>query len=847
MSRLHEFCSPGSEVLQSLGRSEAAQVHSHTMKRLQVFPGALAASTLMVAACGGAGAPHAITTDSIPKEVVMPHTCAVRTKLLQARLPNEKTKTSDNRLLDTPRVFLAPPVRPIEEAFSRVAPSTVFVRVPGGFGSGVAIDDKGTILTNYHVVDAGRQPDFHFRVKVEFGAMTDTGRLVPTGMSVDGVVIKADPVRDLALVRVPSTPKSYIPVSLSPTDPRIGEAVLSLGQGGLGLMWGARSCHVANIGDQSASTSMFSGIDCSLQDPKLSKAESARKQAECEKSIKQMTADVDAQQQGLAVQTDCAIMPGDSGGPLVNTRGELVGLNQSVRRNAAIHVHLAEIREFLAQPTVEDLALPPDPFCEGSPNVSIQDVDGDGKGDVAIAADGTPSMVGGWGPRAFYFDLDEDAAMKAADAAMPYDAEVAVVSRGDDTWVWYDTDNDGVFDKLAIDEKDGDGLADRAYSLSAGGSVTEDKSLLGKKVLRDGVFSSEVQNARFGLLTKHFSGTKVADASLLQKASEIAIPDPYAIGTGDAYAMGEGEKTSEAVRVEGPLGSVVFIEGGDSLKGIKPGERVNDLVQQRKLKPAVVLIRRGQDGWAMYDTNNDGRAELVLEGDTGSSDGTMGPTELIARNAYVLGADGKRTPRPDQIGRRLVRQGLLPESLPRRDKLIRIIDMIGETVSNQEGEGSFVLPDSASLFRTTPPSFLSIAKFKERAAALTAKELRAMVVDIDGSTKDAVRIAPNDLFKRDKFGREFGFVESAGRRWYAYDLNGDTYWDLVLYVRRGEDKVSAAYRLPRGKDEAKYDATLVGGSPIRADLFAKPALRKIGAELIPLAIAALPPADDDDK
>lgn len=785
-------------------------------------------------------------TAQVPLEVSRTHTCAVRTKLLAARLPELKAPPSDNRLLDKPRVFLAPPVRPIEETFSRVAPSTVFVRVPGGFGSGVAIDDKGTIMTNFHVVEAGRQSDFHFRVKVEFGTMTDTGRIVPTGKSVDGVVIKADPVRDLALVRVSTAdvPKSFMPVSLSSADPRIGEAVLSLGQGGLGLMWGARSCHVANIGDQSASTSMFSGIDCTLQEPKLSTTERARKQAECEKSIKQMAAEVDAQQQGLAVQTDCAIMPGDSGGPLVNSRGELVGLNQSVRRNAAIHVHLAEIRAFLSTPVVDDLALPPDPFCEGAPNVSIQDVDGDGKGDVAIAGDGTPSLVGGWGARAFYFDLDEDASDKPENASMPYDAEVAVAARGDDTWVWYDSDNDGHFDQLLIDEKEGDGLAERAYKLGVDGNVTEEKTWVGKKVLRDGVFK-DAANARFGLLAKHFSGTRAADAALIAQAAEIAIPDPYAIGTGDAYAQGEGEKVADAVHVEGPLGTVTFIEAGDALKGIKPGDRVNDLVQQRKLKPAVALIRRGQDGWAMYDTNGDGRMDLVLEGDTGSSDGTQGPTELIARNAYSLGADGKRTPRPEQVGRRLVRLGLLAESLPRRDKLVRVMDMLGETVANQEGEGSFVLPDSASSFGASPASFLSLPKFPSRAVAKSSKELRAMVLDVDGSTKDAVRVPPQELFKRDKFGREFGYVESAGRRWYVYDTNGDTYWDLVLFVRRGEEKVSAAFRLPRGKDEARYDASLVGGAPVRADLFASPKVRKLGAELIPLAIAALPPADDD--
>ncbi len=801
----------------------------------------------MLVACGGAHTPNAVATDSVPHEHSRTLTCAVRTKLLSARLPNLKVSGSDNRLLDKPRVFLAPPVRPIEETFSRVAPSTVFVRVPGGFGSGVAIDDKGTILTNYHVVDAGRQQDFHFRVKVEFGTMTDTGRIVPTGKSVDGVVIKADPVRDLALVRVATSevPKSFMPVSLSPTDPRIGEAVLSLGQGGLGLMWGARSCHVANIGDQSTSTSMFSGIDCNLQDPKLTQTESARKKAECEKSIKQMAADVDAQQQGLAVQTDCAIMPGDSGGPLVNTRGELVGLNQSVRRNAAIHVHLAEIRAFLSTPVVDDLALAPDPFCEGAPNVSIQDVDGDGKGDVAIAADGTPSLVGGWGGRAFYFDLDEDADGKPENATMPFDAEVAVAARGDDTWVWYDTDNDGRFDQLVIDEKDGDGLAERGYKLSADGRVLVDNTLVGKKVLRDGVFLDNVQNARFGLLAKHFSGARVSDSSLLAKAAEIAIPDPYAIGTGDAYAQGEGEKVAETVHVEGPLGTVTFLEAGDSLKGIKPGDRVNDLVQQRKLKPVVALMRRGQDGWAMYDMDGDGRLDLVLEGDTGSSDGTQGPAELIARTAYSISADGKRTPKPEHVGRRLLRHGLLAESLPHRDRLIRALNMLGESVANQEGEGSFVLPDSAASFGSAAPSFLNLPKFSARAAARISKEQRAMVIDIDGNTKDAIRVPPQDLFKRDKFGREFGYVESAGRKWYVYDTNGDSYWDLVLFVRRGEDKVSAAFRLPRGKDEAKYDATLVGGSPVRADLFRPAKLRTLGAELIPLAIAALPPADDE--
>jgi S1-C subfamily serine protease len=153
---------------------------------------------------------------------------------------------------------------------------------PEGIGSGVIIDEEGYILTNFHVLRRAS------RVYVKLD---------------DGRVIEADPLvftthKDVALLKLRSKPGTKFPaIRLAKDDDLLlGETVLALGNPyGLG-------------------TAVTRGILSSK----------ARRPVEDNEPL--------STQDWL--QTDADINPGNSGGPLINLRGELIGINVAVYREA---------------------------------------------------------------------------------------------------------------------------------------------------------------------------------------------------------------------------------------------------------------------------------------------------------------------------------------------------------------------------------------------------------------------------------------------------------------------------------------------------------------------------------
>lgn len=179
------------------------------------------------------------------------------------------------------------PVAPgsVEEVAGSVLPSVVKVDVSGpagqGSGSGVILSTDGEILTNNHVVqgaDGGR-------IAVSF----DDGTTAPAQ------VVGTDPLTDLAVIRAEGA-SGLTPATIGSSEQLdVGEPVVAVGSP-FGL-----------------EATVTSGIVSALQRPVSVGGEG-----------------------GLAttypaIQTDAAINPGNSGGPLLNMRGEVVGVNSSIR------------------------------------------------------------------------------------------------------------------------------------------------------------------------------------------------------------------------------------------------------------------------------------------------------------------------------------------------------------------------------------------------------------------------------------------------------------------------------------------------------------------------------------
>jgi serine protease Do len=153
------------------------------------------------------------------------------------------------------------------------------VRQVNGMGTGIVIDPRGYILTNYHVVEGVS----NIQVSLSDGRNT-TARLV-----------SHDTKTDLAVIRVES--KESMPVIRLGTscDLMKGEQVIAIGN--------------AYGYEHTVTRGIISALHRNVQVS-------------------------DEQKYNDLIQSDASINPGNSGGPLLNINGEVIGINVAVRVGA---------------------------------------------------------------------------------------------------------------------------------------------------------------------------------------------------------------------------------------------------------------------------------------------------------------------------------------------------------------------------------------------------------------------------------------------------------------------------------------------------------------------------------
>ena len=145
-----------------------------------------------------------------------------------------------------------------------------------GAGSGFVIDDKGYVLTNFHVVEGAQS------IEVVLG---DQSRY-------PGKFVGADQRNDVALVKIDPKGKKLTALPLGDSSSiQIGQKVLAIGN---------------PFGFQSTlTTGVISALGRTVQTSQ--------------------TTFIDE-----AIQTDAAINRGNSGGPLINSHGEVIGINSAI-------------------------------------------------------------------------------------------------------------------------------------------------------------------------------------------------------------------------------------------------------------------------------------------------------------------------------------------------------------------------------------------------------------------------------------------------------------------------------------------------------------------------------------
>ncbi|MBM3990492.1 MAG: trypsin-like serine protease [Planctomycetes bacterium] len=155
------------------------------------------------------------------------------------------------------------------------------VEVPVGSGTGFLWDERGHIVTNFHVIEQQARESSYFV------------RLVGDETEYAAEVIGAAPHRDLAVLRLVE-PRALAarPIAVgSSRDLQVGQSVFAIGNP-FGL-------------DQTLTTGIISGLGREIRS-------------------------VSEHKIAGVIQTDAAINPGNSGGPLLDSRGRLIGVNTAI-------------------------------------------------------------------------------------------------------------------------------------------------------------------------------------------------------------------------------------------------------------------------------------------------------------------------------------------------------------------------------------------------------------------------------------------------------------------------------------------------------------------------------------
>ncbi|MDL2334508.1 MAG: trypsin-like peptidase domain-containing protein [Chloroflexota bacterium] len=153
-----------------------------------------------------------------------------------------------------------------------------------GVGSGIVVSSNGLILTNYHVVEGAQSLSV---------ATADNQKL-------DATVVSTDATHDLAVIKAVGGTLTAATLGDS-SQLLVGQTVLAIG---------------SPLGEftETVTRGIVSALDRAITVGDQATGSS--------KNLSNL------------IQTDAAINPGNSGGPLINERGEVVGINSAVSRQA---------------------------------------------------------------------------------------------------------------------------------------------------------------------------------------------------------------------------------------------------------------------------------------------------------------------------------------------------------------------------------------------------------------------------------------------------------------------------------------------------------------------------------
>ncbi|MBW2454618.1 MAG: trypsin-like peptidase domain-containing protein [Deltaproteobacteria bacterium] len=786
--------------------------------------GLVAAVAGLALGCG----PDATGTPTTPTATGAPSASAAAEEATIHELPTGKTRVGSEKLLDRRhRLGLAAdtldqvktnsgPPKTATEIYKAAAPATVIIRVGGGLGSGIIIDPAGWVLTNHHVIAAGKAEDFKYKAGVLLGKLSkDTGAMERTDKEYEAEVYKADKLRDLALLKIIDPPKNLPAVKIATVKPAPGNSVVALGHAGAGMLWALKSGQISAMGKLSEA---------------LAQLASFKDDEEGRKARKAFKKYIDSKNLGMVIQSTCSILPGDSGGPLLNARGELIGLNvftNSDRKTGGLlsfHVHLNEVQKFAKNKPKRPRQLLPDPWLEGGGDLSYEDADLDGRVDVLLMQGRKPCTFCPRQSTAVFFDTDQNSftgRSKLPDLndvfdKRDFDAEAVYLQLERNVLIWYDTDNDGKFDILLYDEGTR-GITKAGYRIGKDGTLSRDDTWTGEKPFRPALFSDPGLHERFARISRAAFPARYTDAPGPMGST---LPDPIgkfgSAQTGDLNRDGR----PDAIDVTSPFSKRLLLDADQSFVPGLPMRFQMAKADRKSFDPEVAIVSQATQMWVFYDTDDDSLFDLALH--------SPGARVYVAGSAWRLDASGGTTAAPEHIGRKLIRPDLL--TTPKHAEGARSMVQRGilAIMSAQDGDGLSSFPHPVKDHRGTGMQLLDIKAAPKTVVAIVGRGSDGYLLDLDRSSglfgpRDKIDITKR--VKDDRFDAEFAYFQRNGIAWTFYDTDMRPGYDLVLVsLKPASGKVAAAYSVATD-GTVKYDAGLESGALVRPAVFKSPLLK----------------------
>jgi S1-C subfamily serine protease len=628
----------------------------------------------------------------------------------------------------------------VREVYRKVAPATVLVRTPTGFGTGAVIDARGYILTNHHVIASAPSVDFKRQVQVERGRLGPTGAMELDGQPLTGWVLKSDPLIDLAIIKLDAPPADLKALTISKSDPAPGEPVSAIGNGSIGLLWAIKDGEISSIGKLATHLAQLAGSECRVSAGEdLTAAETCRATLH---SVELERERLEAQVPALVIQSSCTISPGDSGGPLVNRAGQLVGVNAFLRSDSHapvttnFHIHVAEVRSFLKEVPTEPVAIVPSPFSAASSG-AWADADGDGLVDLFVTqrVDGASVLVELRGQRASVLEAD-----------------LAVVRQGNALTAWYDVDGDGVLDRLVL-------AADRSGAGRAWSLVKETQ--LGRFL-----------GAARAIDASTFSDGRRAKLEAMLPAISLALGLGTANSIEDVPSLTSpvlGEPRSLDLDRDGLFDAV----SGSTLEGTRvvldPSQSIAKVGSKRTFSQgsALTVLVRGASRW------------VVASGVDASVIFGLGAGGDFITHAWTLTPTGKGDRRAEFFGRDVgsAVTGILGDQPRARAQLAALLGTPVRRVSARLPDFGPDLTDAVVERVDVPGLELAVVSRTGSASALLLSlDARALEGASTRQREDAARAGRAD----------FAWFERDGFSWTAADVDHDGVFDVVTAQAQGQ-------------------------------------------------------------